>query len=241
MTDSFSKSIYYSLAAHVALVLMFTVRAVLFPSEPIVIRHAIRVDMVGLPDKAQPAPVAKPVAPKVPTPAKVEKPKPVVKPKAKPKAPKVNLKKAENTQKSALEKIAAMEALSKIKNELAEKKQREKIAEMVRGNNIAKGNALTGIDQLDYDRYFDDVKSRVHDQWNIPQWMADAKFKASALVKIDERGYVVSSRITTSSGNATFDARVLEAIKNASPLPVPPTRLRGVLSSQGIIFNFPDK
>lgn len=233
MTDSFSKSIYYSLAAHVALVLMFTVRAVLFPSEPIVVRHAIRVDMVGLPDKAKPEPVAKPVAPKAP--------KPVVKPKAKPKTPKVNLKKAKNAQKSALEKIAAMEALSKIKNELAEKKQREKIAEMVRGNNIAKGNALTGIDQLDYDRYFDDVKTRVHDQWNIPQWMADAKFKASALVKIDERGYVVSSRITTSSGNTTFDSRVLEAIKNASPLPAPPTRLRGILASQGIIFNFPDK
>ncbi len=243
MTDHFPRNVTISLIGHAAVVLIIFFRAVMIPNDVIDIRQAIRVDVVDLPKKmaalpekaAEPAPApAKPV--ELPKKAEEVPVKPVaVKPVVKEK-PKTNTKDA---QKTALSKLKAISALEKIKQEVSKAKSTKPKAEVVAGNKVSEGNSLTGLEKIDYDHYFDDLHQKILSQWNIPQWLAEAELKASVVVLIDERGYVIKRAFKRSSGNDIFDAKVLEAIDSSQPLPPPPQRLRGLLSTSGIVFNFP--
>lgn len=239
MNDSLNRSIYISLAAHMGLLAVFFLKMTFFPVEPIQIKRSMRVDLVGMPDKvmptkptpAKPAPKVEAPKPKAKAPPKVaKKTKPKPNPKAKP-----NPKKISNSQESAMNKLKAMAALDKIKSE-AEQQQ----AEQIKGNQVSKGNSLTGLEQLDYDRYFDDVEQLIYSNWALPEWLAGAELRAQALVLVDQTGHITNKKITKSSGNPDFDAQVLAAIEKSSPFPAPPQRLQGVLAQQGIVFNFPD-
>jgi len=224
------------------------------PSEPIEIRRAIRVDVVDLPTKmteeqlraAEPMPAKAEPAKETPKPEPVKaepaKPEPVKlnKPDAKVAKPKDTAK----TQSAALAKLKALSALDKIKQDVSEeKKSAAKAAKpttIVKGNQVSAGNALTGLDKIEYDKYFDDLEGKIRAQWSIPQWLADGNFKAQVQILIDERGYVTKKIMRRSSGNEVFDAQVIAAIEGSSPLPAPPARLQGMLSTSGIILNFPE-
>ena len=255
MTDNFSRNLLLSGVGHALIVLLIFFRAVTAPQERIDIRNAIRVDVVGLPEKSatlpeKPAPhVPAPPEPKAAAPepkaAKESKPEPVTE-KAKP-TPTLNLQKSvkpntEKSQKNAIDKLKALEALERIKKEVGKVKQAEQRAkpqDVVRGNQIAAGNALSGLEKIEYDRYFDELEGKIRAQWSIPQWLADGDFRAQVLILVDERGYVTKKIFRKTSGNDIFDSKVLEAIDASSPLPVPPARLKGVLSTSGIVLNFP--
>lgn len=244
MTDSLSRPLSISFAAHLGLLALFMLKMTFFPTQPIEIKRSIRVDLVGMPDKVQevkPAPVAE--TPKVevkeaaPPPEKTS-PKEVVKeaPKVAPKKP--DQKKIKNSQDSAMNRLKAMQAMEKIKQEsAAEAAAAQKV---IKGNEASKGNSLTGLEQIDYDRYFDQVEQLLYSHWALPEWLASADLRAQALVLVDSSGHVTSKKITKSSGNPAFDAEVISAIEKASPFPPPPARLQGVLAQQGFVFNFPD-
>ena len=242
MTESLSKPVAISALAHASLVLIFMVKAFLAPSEGIDLREAIRVDVVGLPEKQQQLPEKEAApAPTAPPPTPVAKPQPAPpKPKA-PEPPKVDLhskKDLAKSQKSALNQIKAMSALDKIKNEVSTAKP---AAKPVKGNQVNAGNSLTGLEKIDYDRYFHSVEEKIRANWSLPQWLIDAQLKAQALVLIDESGNVKKKQVLKSSGNSEFDDRMLDAIDKSAPFPAPPDRLRGVLSEKGIVFNFPQR
>lgn len=246
--DSFSKFIGISVIAHVAVVLFLTVKAAVFPSEPIQIRSAMRVDMVALPDKAPPkaAPAPKP-APKVevkkPEPKPQPKPKvePKPKPKAKPEEPKVNLNKAKKDQDDALNRLKAMQAIEQLKKQKQEEAETQAPpTQEFKGNALSEGNSLTGLAQIEFDRYFGDVESAIRQHWNLPKWLEDGNFRAQVRVLVDDRGYVINKRIETSSGNQAFDDVVLDTVELSSPLPPPPGRLKNVLSTRGFVLNFPE-
>lgn len=245
-SDSFSRFIGVSVIAHISIAAFFTLKAVVFPSEPIEIRSAIRVDMVALPDKtpqAAPAPKPKP-APKVEV--KKPEPKPEVKPKPtppKPKAeakpaPKVNLDKSKKDQSDALSKLKAMQAIENLKKQKEQEEQAQ--AQEYKGNVLSEGSSLTGLAQIEFDRYFGEVEGAIRQNWNLPKWLEDGNYRAQVRVMIDERGYVIDKKIQTSSGNPAFDDVVLDTIEKSSPLPPPPGRLKNVLSSRGFVLNFPE-
>ncbi len=251
--DTFSRNVMISLGAHAVLLMFIFLRAVFVPSEPIEIRRAIRVDVVGLPAKMPekvelppPAPEPKPIAaPSKPEPPAKELPPKVEPKKPEPKAPTVNLDKkkpapdTKKAQASALDKIKQMSALDKIKEDVAKDAKPSKPT-VIAGNQVSQGNSLTGLEKIEYDRYFDDIEGKVRANWSIPQWLAESPLKAQVQILIDSAGYVTKKIIRRSSGNAIFDAKVIEAIEASSPLPAPPDRLRGVLSTGGIILNFPE-
>lgn len=246
ISDPFGKFIVLSVAIHIAVGVAFLVKAVIFPAEPINIRSAIRVDVVGMPDKietpkpkpkaAEPEKVKIPEkAPPKPEPKPTPKPKPVVK-KA-PAKPKVNLKKTKSEQDQAMERLKALEAIEKLKEET---KEEEVVAQEYKGNVISSGSSLTGLDRIAFEKYFDEMQSHVKQQWNLPTWLASANLKGVVAVKIDERGYVIDRVITQSSGNDVFDNLVLETVDRASPFPAPPNRLKNVLKLNGFQLGFPD-
>jgi colicin import membrane protein len=240
--DKFSRNLMISGFGHIAVVLIIFFRAVTMPNEHLELRNAIRVDMVGLPQKmeALPEKVAEKPAP---APAVKEMPKKVQVEPVKPKAPEVPVKKKEvdhaKNEKRAMEKLKAMEALEKISQEVGREKTAKPKATVVAGNKLAAGNSLTGLEKIEYDQYFDELEKKIHGAWSIPQWLADIDLKAQVLVLIDDKGDVLRKTFKKSSGNEIFDAKVLEAIDASSPLPPPPARLRGLLSTSGIVFNFP--
>jgi colicin import membrane protein len=246
MTDNFNRILGISALGHAAVFLFVFFQAVLIPRQPIDLRQAIRVDVVGLPEKmTELPPPVKEKAPEAPAQKETVKelPKKAEPEPEKPAAPKVDLNKSKkadlkSAQKNALAKLKALRALDKIKAEVGAKSAKAR-PQVVKGNAVSEGNSLTGLAQIEYDRYFDDIKVKIRDQFNLPQWLAEAKLRAQVLVLIDARGFIIKKTIRTSSGNEVFDAKALEAVENSSPLPEPPARLRGVLSTSGITFNFP--
>lgn len=264
-SDGLSRALGYSVGFHVALLAAFAVRVVLFPSEPLEIQSAIRVDMVGLPDKgkqkALPAPSA-PAKPKVaeapkpepkPEPAKPEPPKPKPVEIAKPEAPKVNLDKAKHQQEAALKRLEALQKLEKMMK--SDKKGSSHAAAtataentkpsatetaVIKGNALANGSALTGVARIDNQNYLRTINDHVKSHWNLPSWMANANFKAVVRVFVDSNGYVTKKELIRPSNNQTFDDRVMAAIENSNPFPRPPDTLVNRLAVYGMDLGFPE-
>ncbi len=67
--DGLGRAIGISVAAHLAVVAAFVVRMVVFPSEPMTLENAIRVDIVALPDKSPKLSSVPIVETKIPTPS----------------------------------------------------------------------------------------------------------------------------------------------------------------------------
>jgi TonB family protein len=249
--DELKRALGYSVALHVAMFLIFAVRAFLNPSPAIDIESAIRVDIVAMPDKVAQLPPM-PVEAPAPKPEKLE-PKPEAKtepekpklPKAaavppKPDNTKINLNKTKRDQEAALKRL---EALEKMKNSMkeppAETKPETKVAPaqkpaQVKGNVVSHGASLKGIAKLDYQNYNDAIHEHIHKFWNLPQWMANANLSAVVLVFVDAQGHIIKKSVIRSSGRPEFDERALKAIESASPLPHPPSELVDVLSVEGM-------
>lgn len=243
-----------SVLLHIAVFFAFTIHTLFFIETPIQYEKAIRVDLIGLPDKVQEAPPA----PEAPAPVKAEeKTEPKIEPKAppevvklppKPKEPDaISLQKTmqinKNKQKSALEKLKQMEALDSIKDDLEKDKKNAAAAAAkikYKGNAISPGTELTGINKLQADTYIDDVYKHMLKHWTLPEYLKKRKFRTDVLVKFDENGLILEKITVKSSGNAAFDEFVLAAIQKSSPVPAPPVKFVRISSIQGFLFRFSD-
>ena len=257
--DKFGGAVAVSLGIHLAVAILLLTRAFFAPSDPLALEDAIRVDIVGLPQKmlpdqplppepaakTPPPPKAAPAPAPTPPPPKADAPKFVEKPVEKPKP---NLK---HEQKDAFAKLRAMEALANMKREAEERDAaREKAAADARaraaappppiaGHKVSAGNSLTGVEKLDYNRYGADIRARVLANWKVPSWLAEADLRAKVRVWVDDTGAVTKKQIFLSSGNEVFDQAALDAVDASNPFPAPPENLRGVLGNEGFTLGLP--
>jgi colicin import membrane protein len=241
--DSFAKLIGTSFLFHIGLLLFFSVKSLVFPTEMVVVREAIRVDIVGLPDKIDHKNEIQAIPSSDKDPSKhTNMPEKGDLPMAAKEAPKVDLKKAKVDQSRAIAKLNALSSIEKLAKEMKEVAVTgdSSARKEFKGNVLSPGESLVGLDALDHNTYFVSLKRQVQKYFVLPQWLAESTLRAQALVKIDERGYVVSRELIKSSGDAAFDAKVFEAIDAASPFPPPPPRLVNVIALNGLLFNFPD-
>ena len=263
--DFFSRFLFYSLCVHIVIFgyIIFDPLSGVFLKKNVHIKSAIRVDTIGLPElkrrmktpnksekKSLPKKVVKK---KKPTKKVVKKKKapPTVKVKKKKvseKKDKKDLKKEqseamerikeieniEQKQNQAIDKLEAMESIEKMKKELEEPKYA--------GEAISKGNAQEGEAVTDFQmlQYFTSIRAHINMYWNLPQELADKNFRAEIYTVINNGGQVLEMRVIKSSGNEDFDARVLETISRASPLPKPPTKEIEKLLLGGVVFKFPE-
>lgn len=234
--DNFNRFVMISVVIHVAFTLFAVVKVNLFPDEDIVIQSAIKVDLVGLPEKQEP---------KKEIPKAAKKPKKAKVATAKPEAPKVKTKSKDTktAQKRAIEELMRKKALEDIQKQLAAKEQEaveeEVVEEPVKGNIVTDGSELEGLDQIQYERYYKKISSIIKKNWNLPQWLASAQLNAQAAIRLDERGYVIKADIYESSGNTVFDDTVLAAIKSSSPFPPPEARMVRVITRVTMVLSFP--
>ncbi|MNL32071.1 hypothetical protein D3C87_1538990 [compost metagenome] len=225
--------------------------------------------MVGLPDKVDPKTLPAPSEAKEnPKPAPTPKAEPVVEKPAekappnkveavKPELPKhqpkkddgLNLEKNKANQQSAIEKLKAMAALEKIKDEVAEEKKKtpppgtgkdNSGATKIKGNMVSPGTSLTGLTKLQHETYGADLDRHIKQHWALPEWLAKRDLKAQARVFIDTRGNILGRKIVKSSGNPSYDEEVLATIDRAAPFPAPPEKFQALVSVDGILIGFPE-
>lgn len=263
--ETLKRGLVVSLGFHVGLVLFFVVKTAFFTPESIDFTQAVRVDIVGLPDKLDPNSLPpKPEAKENPKPAKPEpspvekaaekKPEPKVEPKPEVKLPTktakkddgVNLEKVKSKQNDAMEKLKAMAAIEKLKEEakkpapVSGSGKTDAPAAPIKGNQLSPGTALTGLSKLQHDTYGADLDRHIKQHWTLPDWLAKRDYKAQARVYIDSRGNIVDRKIVKSSGNPDYDAEVLSALDKSSPLPAPPEKFVSLVSVDGILIGFPE-
>ncbi|QDK36234.1 energy transducer TonB [Bdellovibrio sp. NC01] len=278
--EKLSRGIGISFALHAVILSIFALKAAFFTPEQIDFSQAVRVDMVGLPDKldktppaaskeeAKPAlpdknpPAEKPVektVEKKPEPAKPEPVKPTPAPKvaakSEVKVPKetkpegINLEKTKHQQQSAIEKLKAMAALEKIKEDVASQNKAKPVpatgkdaagAAKVKGNVLSPGTALSGLSKLQHDSYAADLDHHIKQHWAVPEWLAKRDYKAQAKVYIDARGNIIGRKIIKSSGNPSYDDAVLDTIDQSAPFPAPPEKFVSIVEVDGITIGFPE-
>lgn len=257
--DQFSRFLFISVLLHLSAGLIWVIQNVIAPDETVTYQKAIRIDMIGLPDKVtqdQLQPVVKPsqpansevasekkneATPKSPPkkspselgPAKAEKAK----------AQAVNKKGTEGNNRLGNAKISQLSALEKLEEsmavEAAQNQQLKKL--MFKGNAIVEGSSLSGLDKIEAEDYVGSVESHVRSFWRLPQWLSNLKkMRAKALVKWDTRGVPVLIQIIESSGNDEFDEVVMQTLQNAVPYPAPPDRFALLMRRQGVVFGFPE-
>ncbi len=209
------------------------------------------------------APEPEPIEPTKELPEK-ENPKP-----KEPEGPKVDLeakkkaeerknqKKLEAEKKKKIEKKRKQEALKKKQeqdrakaqqNAINKLKQKEALSKLLKkddtpkantGERLNPGNSFSGMDAIQFNKYYGDLKEHLFNNWSLPQWLSELDLKAQALVVIDRDGYVIKKTILKSSGNTNFDNTILGAIDKASPFPVAPERLKMKVENKEIVFGFP--
>ncbi len=157
---------------------------------------------------------------------------------------KAALKKAEkikNQQQEALNKLKQIEALEKIKNVDSQKENsNDEEAKLAVGQRITPGSFSQGLDSIQFNKYYNNLKVHLYNNWTVPGWLAELDLKAQALVVLDASGQVVRREIIKSSGNPNFDNTILAAIDQSSPFPLPPERLRSRVEQKEIVFGFPE-
>ena len=268
--DFFFRFLFYSLLTHILIFGYFIVDpfSTFSPKKNIEIKNAIRVDSIGLPELRQKQKASKKadsVEKKLPKIKKKTVKKKSVAKKRKKKAPVVKItkkkkkpvkkknvakvrkeqnqainkikeiKNIEQQQNQALDKLSAIEKIEEIKKELEEPKYV--------GEKISKGNAQEGTEgEVDFEmlQYFTSLRAHINMYWSLPQELADKDFRAELYTEINSEGKVLKGSIMKSSGNEDFDARVLEVIYRASPLPKPPNKKIEKLLSKGVVLKFPE-
>ncbi len=234
------KMLFLSLAFHAGVVFIFTIKMTFFTDVP-KYEPAIRVDLVGLPDKRTPD---KPLAPAAPKPEPVKE---VAKPQEQ--KPKVEEKKVESktstvSQSDALNKLKAQSAIEKLKNTKTEKPvqnsgESKPQTDVIKGNAIQPGTSLRGLSKIEFDHYIGSLDAHVKNNWALPEWMMSQGLNAEVYIKIDKNGHVIERKITKKSGNAEFDNYALSAIEKSNPFPPPPEKFTDLVGIQGITFAFP--
>lgn len=82
------------------------------------------------------------------------------------------------------------------------------------------------------------VQAKVWGRWVMPLNVPDG-LSAKVVISLDRNGKVLEARVSAKSGNPLYDASVLDAVKKASPLPMPKdSRLLDMIVEEGVEFRF---
>lgn len=253
-------AVLLSIVAHFVFILFFIFKSATNTKAPLDLSQAISVSISNvalplnqLPAKVSPAEqiIEKPAQPEpAPEPVAVIKPIPpeAVPKKAIPQVVKVpsndiNLKAAKQKQKSAFDKIKKLSALEKIKQDVNSEtmKSIEKSIPKRVSRVIAAGQTLGGLDRIEADEYLQKLDAQIKQAWSLPQWLAgQKKLRTQVLVKFNKTGQLLSTQVTSSSGQANYDSYCLQAVNKAAPFPPVPEKFLEKFSIDGLVIGFPE-
>lgn len=98
------------------------------------------------------------------------------------------------------------------------------------------------IDDPEYVKYQAMVRFKIIQEWIVPMKYGElpeaSRPKSRIVVMIAEDGEIVSTEWDSHSGDTSFDASCIRAVKRASPLDVPPERLKWEAYNEGFLIEF---
>jgi TonB family protein len=258
--EDFKKNAGLSLAVHVVILLLFSIKMIFFSKPQIDLSQTISLSVgdfksprsqTKMPEKAvEPTPVAPEPQPEAAEPEKKpetkEVTKPIIPPKAKdtvkPKTDEINLTKSKAKQKEAVLKLKKLSALEKIKqdvkNEAVEKTKT--VGKPKKSQVLPAGSPLIGLDKIEANSYLQSLDAGIKQQWSLPQWLKNKPFKTKVLVKINTQGQILSTQVIAPSGNPSYDQYCISAITKAAPFPQVPDKLSEKFSVDGFVVGFPE-
>ena len=147
-------------------------------------------------------------------------------------------KKSEVQEKPmSAEEKKIQEALSKIEKDI---KQQEFEAAQVKnpGEGFQFGTGLEPVaippNDPEYLAYQATVQAKIMREWITPY----SEPTAQLIIFINQNGAIVSTEWERKSENPSFDASCLRAIQRASPLPIPPDRIKWEAFREGFLIDF---
>lgn len=179
----------------------------------------------------------------IPPPKKEEK---VVQlpPKKKPPPP----PKKKEPPKKEVEKIDPSEeliqkALEQVEQNLQDRKEIRPEAAQIEENpdnphfGPSNGEMVSRLDP-EYMRYQMTVRRKIMDQWIVPLTLQDGHSLCEIIVRINEKGELVSLEWQKKSESEALNLSAQRAIERAAPLDIPPTRLQYEVFSEGFLIEF---
>ena len=238
--DAVGSNLKLSLFFHFVLLAFFVLKSVVFPGTPKPYQPSLRVDLVGLPDLLK-----KDLNPTVPSSA-LETAQPE---EAGLKAPPTqdltqrNRKRIQQLERMAREEserkrkmesaLARMKSLAKISSE-------PKAGTLFKGHQISRGSSVSGdARETGEFSYYDEVRSRLQQNWELPVWLSRQNLSARVVLFIDSKGSIRNFRLILSSGNSQFDEAVKKTVTASQPFPPPPREQAAPLLVHGITVGFP--
>ncbi len=107
-------------------------------------------------------------------------------------------------------------------NSIAINKGMQRGRQQISGNIISKGASTVGMIGTSKDQYGALVSQAIHEHFNPYSWLQKKKLVSVVHIELfPTTGRVRSKKIVKSSGDASYDSAVLEAIDDAQPLPTP--------------------
>jgi len=151
--------------------------------------------------------------------------------------------KEKHREKKLLSALNRIRALEKISDEVKPHKTGANAtlsSTLIRGNKISKGSSLSG-DAIESDvaSYYDSIRDRLQNNWEIPIWFKNQGFSAKVQIFIDRSGRLRNFRFIKPSGNAQFDDAVKRTVSESQPFPVPPDDVVSTVLVDGILVGFP--
>lgn len=87
-------------------------------------------------------------------------------------------------------------------------------------------------------RYASQVKRQISRNWSVARKDFEGNLVTRIAVRIDANGNIMRSSYAKSSGNGSFDASAMRAVRNAAPFPKPPTLIRNEALTEGFLIEF---
>ncbi len=144
------------------------------------------------------------------------------------------------------EELRMEEALARAKQQVAARKAAVPEAAQIpdgKGGGVPEGTATGNVvppDDPERILYQLKIRQQVRDEWIPPLNLQNANLGllCKVVVRINERGELLTTEWEQKSGNEVFDLSALRAIQKAAPLDPPPERLKWEAIHEGFLFEF---
>lgn len=261
--ENMSSSLMKSLGIHGLIALMLFVTSWVSPLVPSkkffklnpeikFLKSAVRVDVVAMPTQTleelkkveiAPMPTAEEIKAAKVSEEKVEAEKNEENPEA------LELKKFEKKKNllSILKNISKASELSKKSSSVSPKLKgltgKDLRGVVLLGNKVSQGNSITGTsgeaDAGAFASYVSAIPFKIKPFWKLPSYLMGKNLQCRVRVFIAGNGELINAEVYESSGVPDYDEKAIEAIKAASPFPVPETAYRSRLLNGEIALGFP--
>jgi len=89
--------------------------------------------------------------------------------------------------------------------------------------------------------YYNKLKRKINNEWVLAKGEFAGPLVAKIVVMINSNGAILKSHFKKSSGDGSFDASAMRALKRSAPFPIPPTSIRSEALSEGFLIEFNPK